>query len=74
MGRRKVTVKESVVERIAEIAWYIESKGLVATAEKFTDDIYDFILKLAESNGNWQWNRLQQRNYLAVSVAYTLAQ
>jgi len=30
---REVTVKETVADSIAEIAWYIESKGLVATAE-----------------------------------------
>lgn len=47
MGGRKVTVKQSAAESIASIAWYIESKGLVATAEKFTDDVYDYFLKLA---------------------------
>ena len=34
---------------IAEIAWHIESKGLVATAEKFADNVYDFFLKLSDS-------------------------
>ncbi|MBN8721077.1 MAG: hypothetical protein J0H85_16635 [Sediminibacterium magnilacihabitans] len=47
MGGRKVTVKQSAAESIASIAWYIESKGLVAIAEKFTDDVYDYFLKLA---------------------------
>ena len=28
---------------IAEVSWYIESKGLVVTAEKYADSIYDFI-------------------------------
>ena len=35
MGQREIIIKESVADSIAEIAWYIESKGLVATAEKF---------------------------------------
>ena len=35
MGIRKVTVKKSAAESIAAIALYIESKGMVATAEKF---------------------------------------
>ncbi len=48
MGRRQITIKESVAESIAEIAWYIESKGLVLTAEVFTDEVYDFILKLSD--------------------------
>ena len=49
MGQREITIKESVAEAIAEIAWFIESKGLVLTAEKFSDDVYDFIAKLADA-------------------------
>ncbi len=49
MGSRKVTVKETVANSIAEIAWYIESKGLIATAEKFTDHVYDFLIRLSDS-------------------------
>jgi plasmid stabilization system protein ParE len=48
MGLRKVTVKQSAAENIAEIAWYIESKGLIKTAEKFVDTVYDYFLKLAD--------------------------
>lgn len=47
MGKRKVIVKQSVADSVAEIAWFIESKGLIATAEKFTDAVYDFFLTLA---------------------------
>jgi len=49
VGRRKITVKETVAISIAEVAWYIESKGLIATAEKFADDVYDFFIKLSDS-------------------------
>ncbi len=48
MGSRKVTVKQSVAEAIASIAWFIESKGMVATAEKFADDIYNYFNRLAD--------------------------
>ncbi len=48
MGRRKIVIRESVAESIADAAWFIESKGLVATAEKFSDAVYDFIEALAE--------------------------
>jgi hypothetical protein len=34
VGQREIIIKESVADSITEIAWYIESKGLVATAEK----------------------------------------
>jgi hypothetical protein len=49
VGHREVIIKESVADSIAEIAWHIESKGLVTTAEKFADNVYDFFLKLADS-------------------------
>ena len=52
MGRRKVTVKETTAGSIAGVAWYIESKGLIATAEKFADDVYDFFIKLSDSRRN----------------------
>ena len=52
MGWRKITIKESVADSIAEIAWFIESKGLTATAEQFADDVYDFLIKLSDSRRN----------------------
>jgi hypothetical protein len=33
----------------AQVAWFIESKGLIATAEKFTGNVYDFFIKLSDS-------------------------
>lgn len=47
MGFRKVTVHKAAAENIAAIAWYIESKGLLVTADKFIDDVYDYFIKLA---------------------------
>lgn len=49
MGRRKVSVKQSAADSIAEIAWFIESKGMVKTAEIFSEGVYDFIEKLSKS-------------------------
>jgi len=48
MGYRKVIVKQTAAENIAAIAWFIESKGLIATAEKFTDDVYDYFIKISD--------------------------
>ncbi|MEO8712014.1 MAG: hypothetical protein ABI405_07830 [Parafilimonas sp.] len=53
MGNRKITVKQSVAESIASIAWFIESKGLIATAEKFSDNIYDYFIKLADTKKSY---------------------
>lgn len=49
MGHRQVVIKQSAADAISEISWFIESEGLVATAEKFADDIYDFIERLADT-------------------------
>src|SRR5438552_17679395 len=48
MGFRKVRVRQSVADNIAAIDWYIESKGMLATAEKFSNTIYDHFLSLAD--------------------------
>ena len=53
MGSRKVIVKQSAADDIAAIAWFIESKGLLATAEKFADNIYDYFLKLADTRKSY---------------------
>ena len=50
MGQRKINVKQSAADNIAAIVWYIESKGLITTAERFTDRIYDFFIKLADNH------------------------
>ncbi|MBS1916658.1 MAG: hypothetical protein JST87_10270 [Bacteroidetes bacterium] len=49
MGNRKVIVKQSAAENIAAISWFIESKGLIATADKFADAVYDFFLTLSDT-------------------------
>jgi len=54
MGFRKVIVKQSAAESIAEISWYLESEGLPATAEKFADDAYDFIQKLGDNRKGYR--------------------
>ena len=53
MGGRKVVVKKSASENIAAIAWYIESKGLIATADKFVDNVYDHFLKLSDERKSY---------------------
>ena len=53
MGRRRVVVKESAADNVAAISWYIESKGMLATAEKFADEVYDYFLKLADNRKSY---------------------
>ena len=53
MGSRKIIVKQSAADNIAAIAWFIESKGMLMTAEKFSDDAYDYIIRLADSRKSY---------------------
>lgn len=48
MGKRKIVIRESASQSIAEVAFFIESKGMVDTAEKFVDAVYDFIETLSD--------------------------
>jgi len=62
MGFRKIIVKQSAAESIAGISWYLESEGLLATAEKFTDDAYDFIAKLGDTRKGYRVCRDPERD------------
>jgi hypothetical protein len=48
MGKRKVSILEPAATAVAEIAWFIERKGLLQTARKFVDDAFLFFDKLSE--------------------------
>ena len=61
MGSRKITVKQSAAESIAAIAWFIESKGMIATANKFTDAAYDYFITLTNSLKSYPLCREPQR-------------
>jgi len=64
MGFRKVVVKQSAAQSIAEISWYLESEGLLATAEKFTDEAYDFIYRLGDTRKGYRTCREPIRDAL----------
>lgn len=53
MVQRKAIVKQTAADNIAAIAWFIESKGLIATADKFTDEVYDFFVKLSDKRKSY---------------------
>lgn len=61
MGLRKIVVKQSAAESIAAIAWFIESKGMLATADKFTDDVYDYFIKLSDNRKSYAICREPER-------------
>jgi plasmid stabilization system protein ParE len=61
MGFREVTIRQSAAESIAGISWYLESEGLLSTAEKFSDDVYDFISKLGDNRKSYRICRDPER-------------
>lgn len=48
MGKRKVSILVPAATAVAEIAWFIENKGLPQTAKKFIDDVFKFFDKLSD--------------------------
>ncbi len=54
MGKREITVKLSAARSIAEVPWYIESRGMIKTAENFSDSVYDFIETLADQRKSYR--------------------
>lgn len=64
MGFRKVVINMSAAESIAAIAYFIESKGLLITAEKFSDDIYDYFIKLSDTRKSYNICREPSRALL----------
>ncbi len=64
MGKRKITVKQSVADSIAQVSWFIESKGLISTADKYVDSIYDFFDSMADDRKSYSICRDNQRSLL----------
>jgi hypothetical protein len=62
MGFRKIIIRQSVAENIAAISLYLESEGLLATAEKFSDDAYDFIENLGDDRKRHRMCRDPERS------------
>ena len=48
MGKRKASILEPSATAVAEIAFYIESKGLPQTARDFVIDLFEFFEKLSD--------------------------
>jgi hypothetical protein len=48
MGKRKVSILEQAATSVAEIGFFIESKGLPATAKKFVEEVFEFFEKLSD--------------------------
>jgi len=67
LGKRKVSILEPAATAVAEIAFFIESKGLPQTAKKFVDEAFTFFSKLSDDRieymacRNKTWKQLGYR-------------
>lgn len=66
MGKRRVIVTQSTARSIAEVSWFIESKGLTLTAERFSDAVYDFIEGLSDTRKSYKLCREPKRALLGL--------
>ena len=63
MGKRKVSILEPAAIAVAEVAMFIESKGMPATAKKFVAEAFEFFHKLSDERiehkpctyNLWKW-------------------
>lgn len=70
MGKRKVSILEPAATAVAEIAWFIESKGLPQTAKKFVDEAFAFFEKLSDERFEYKpcsYNKWKNLNYRCVT-------
>jgi len=79
MGKRKVSILEPAADAVADIALFIEGKGMPATAKKFVDEAFGFFEKLSDDrikhkpcNYSNLWKYLDYRcvSYKKYVVAY----
>ena len=47
-GQKKICILEPAATAVAEIAWFIENKGLPQSAKEFIDNAFVFFEKLAD--------------------------
>jgi len=68
MGKRKVSILEPAADAVADIALFIEGKGMPETAKKFVDKAFEFFETLSDEriehkpcNYNNLWKYLDYR-------------
>ncbi|WP_394801110.1 type II toxin-antitoxin system RelE/ParE family toxin [Niabella ginsengisoli] len=70
MGKRKVSILDAAVDTIAEIALFIESEGMPATAKKFVDEVFSFFKTLSDDRILYKpcrFKKWQHLNYRCVT-------
>ena len=78
MGKRKISILEPAADAVADIALFIEGKGMPETAKKFVNEAFEFFEKLSDEriehkpcNYNNLWKYLDYR--CAIYKKYVVA-
>jgi hypothetical protein len=67
MAQRKVSIQDKAVDEVASVAYFIEGKGLPATAKKFVDAAFKFFDTLGNDSITYKpctfalWKELNYR-------------
>jgi hypothetical protein len=72
MGKRKITIRREVAEEIAKISFFIESKGLLETTERFIKSIMTFIRELEFDRIEYPKCRDSERASLGLKCVLTI--
>lgn len=70
MVKREVSILETASTAVAEVSFFIESKGMPATAKKFVDEAFRFFETLADSRKEYRncvykrWKLLGPLHYI----------
>ena len=82
MGKRKINIFEPAATSVAEIAWFIEHKGLPQTTKKFVDEMFRFFETLSDDRimhkpctySNWKQLNYRCVSYKKYVIAYLYLQ
>lgn len=68
MVKRKAKISKTAASNITSIAWFIESKVMVITAERFVENIYAFIENLCKNNVSYAFCQDKKEQHLGTNV------
>ncbi len=68
MSRRKVIVKQTAADSISSIAWFIESKGLIATADNLQITYTIILSELLINEDHILFAYIRNRHYWGINA------
>jgi hypothetical protein len=63
MGKVKITYTNQFADDLADLVYFIESKGLIVTARKYIEKVYEFIESLRFDTVEYAYCKDKVRSY-----------